>query len=703
VCYKRVQKVPNYQQQQRQQKSLDGMYQGINYYQYSLIVSSFLVIITFITFVTLYCIRWYTQRYIEPKHSKVSDQSTTLYDVFKPRDNMFSKFVIMCIELNFFTENAVVILFVLSCLSYLGAATAFGYVFWGISFSVSVIIIVIVSLHTFRYRNIRTILRKKDFLEQEVAYLLEENRKVDPNEWGKKEVELAPIPPTIEEPALPNTEQYHVQKLRPEDLGKFKYILLEILTRWDVYFRSIEIGITKYRLFAFIMFLILNLLLATFISSFFYGTCICVNPYQFSTTFTRFVNPNPCNPQQVCALMLNLPEVPSREMIIKFYSTSEPVDSFILYGTTENSTNENAVNCSTTNLNQLQRNYKELFSRYMFTCNLKNLEPDQVYYFQAVYTTLVAPNKSEISNITNAGQVLLDVYSPIKKFKTLHESPAEVVWVTGGDMGISSRAAQLLKQAAQLEPDFIAITGNIAYDNGFLSCTERWLDYFAQYQDNTISSSGLMIPILTSIGNYEARYHRYNSSRDDIVPYLNVLSFSISQSPSNQTTYHIHNLANHTSLTVLDSGITVQHADQVQFLNSNWISQSYQPTRKFVMYHNPLYPTVSTKFTYLAASGIKYWQPLFDQFNVVAAFEGNDCTMKRTKTIYANQVSNHGTVYLGDGSFGVMETNNPEQGLWYIEKASNTPHFWLVRSSPNSTQIEGIDLSGNIVDSVLLP
>jgi len=612
-----------------------------------------------------------------------------------------------------------VMLCVLSVISYLGGATAFGHVHWGISFTVSVLITLVMSVHTFRYRNLHKVLRRKDFLEEEVAQLIDHRRTsaLNSNNEGavddravemehfKRPMSIIEAPSTMNSPSTPMSPmdvEYKSQKLSAGDYGRVKYFCLQLVTEFDIYFRSIELGITKYRVFPFIAYVLFNLFMATWVVSFFYGTCICEHPYKLSTTFTRFVAKKPCKEQNVCALTLNLPENPSSEMIVKFFAVSEPSSAHVLFGLSESSIDDNRVNCTIVDLNQQIRVEKELNGRYVFTCLMKELDPDTEYFFQSIYSTLVVANDTQLANSTS-GYVLEDVYSDVKRFKTMPVSPTEVVWVSAGEVGISTRAKSLIKQAASLDPHFIALTGNMAYDSGLLACTNRWVEFLTQYTNNAVTTSGHMIPILTAIGQYEARYHRYGVSRKEILPYLQMFLHNVDERAGKQNTYHRHRLADHTSLTVLDSGVFTSHEDQIDFLNESWTDTVYSSTKKFTMYFHPLYPSYSPSTLEQTVNGLTHWQPVFDNHNVVMSFEGRDRTMKRTVPIRANEENSTGTVYVGDGSFGVMSTNEPDTSRWYIDTAQNVPHLWLVRSSALATSIVAYDSSGGALDFLSLP
>ena len=51
--------------------------------------------------------------------------------------------------------------------------------------------------------------------------------------------------------------------------------------------------------------------------------------------------------------------------------------------------------------------------------------------------------------------------------------------------------------------------------------------------------------------------------------------------------------------------------------------------------------------------GKKYWTPLFDKINLIAAFEHHTHHRKFTKKIRNETVDDNGVRYIGDGSWGI--------------------------------------------------
>ena len=88
-----------------------------------------------------------------------------------------------------------------------------------------------------------------------------------------------------------------------------------------------------------------------------------------------------------------------------------------------------------------------------------------------------------------------------------------------------------------------------------------------------------------------------------------------------------------------------------------------------------------------------------DEYKIRVSFEHHDHTFKRTKPLRGNAVDPEGTVYLGDGCFGVPPREIDNADAWYLEKASGTGHFWVVDASAKGVVCNAIDKDGNTFDT----
>ena len=422
--------------------------------------------------------------------------------------------------------------------------------------------------------------------------------------------------------------------------NKKKKIHKRILSPLEIYFKSIQYGIVN-RFILFILYLILAMVITIVLTSFFYGTCICLNDFEFSTTFTRYVNSREslsvCGERKICSQVLMLPERPQREMIVKFFTESRPQGvSFVIYSTNATTSlnafmqqesfsqlldgsalysNMSVVNsllsafnrnngntlylqtCSVEDLNEFQT---ELIQRYVHTCvlNTPALTPQTTYYFSTFYFTIAERLSNEFTaNVTSNYKTLL-VSSNISKFTTFSSSGGNSIkFIVSGEVGLNDKSLSMMKQAIQnSNPSFIAFTGNIAFDNGFLTCYGRWVRFLSRYQSIAYDSNNNSIPLLTAIGNHETLFWRFKAnSGNDLRPYRAFILHETNKTASTQEFSHMHYLLNENSTTcsmmVLDSHVVNSHESQQSFINSRYARGDDK--YRMVMYNMPLYPSVS--------------------------------------------------------------------------------------------------------------
>jgi 3',5'-cyclic AMP phosphodiesterase CpdA len=375
--------------------------------------------------------------------------------------------------------------------------------------------------------------------------------------------------------------------------------------------------------------------------------------------------------------MLNLPEKPQHQMIVKFLTQTAPKKSFIrLYN--KNSVFLGDFMCSSHNLNDHQWEYK---SRWVHTCDLTDLTPDTSYSFQ-VYMLTTSDTITEQRK---------------RKFKTFsREGP--IIFASGGDMGINEHGLNTLKVAIQQSPDFIAIGGDIVYDDGFISCFARWYKLYTFFDRYAVTKDGHMIPLLTAIGNHEAQDGLFHSSQHNILPYLYLASHQVGKHPLQRSLYHTHLITEDYSVMALDSSVVNEQKDQLQWMEREWSSE-FAKTKKLVLYHSPLYPSSSENADEVVMSGRLHWEPMFSKYNVSLAMENHDHIYKRSKPIRYNQIVEKGTVYIGDGAMGVLYGHAHQSQ--YHERIESKYHFYVVKCAKDGLYVRAIDDKGVVFDELL--
>lgn len=310
--------------------------------------------------------------------------------------------------------------------------------------------------------------------------------------------------------------------------------------------------------------------------------------------------------------------------------------------------------------------------RTIHTITLRGLKPNTKYYF-------------------TAGSVQ-DGFTEERSFVTVPSGDEPIRFITGGDMDSTPITQSLLKQAAKKDPLFVVVGGDIAYANADVKNYRQWDRWFSNWEKFMVASDGRTIPIVAAIGNHET------NKSDSPDPKRRATFYFEYFGRQSELTYYERKFGSNIALFVLDSGHIAPH-DGAQ---RDWLHQALERNKdvpyRFAVYHVPLYPSHRDYEGKGSVAGRTHWLPLFDQYKLTAAFENHDHTLKRTHLLRGNEVSAEGTLYIGDGSFGV-DSREIEGGLrWYEAVASQTSHFWVVDVSPAGVTYTAIGTDGRTVD-----
>ena len=269
--------------------------------------------------------------------------------------------------------------------------------------------------------------------------------------------------------------------------------------------------------------------------------------------------------------------------------------------------------------------------------------------------------------------------------------PDRISFVTGGDMMHKPEWHKDGVQAmASRSPDFALIGGDLAYANG--QDWKRWLDWIEIYADHARSSDGLSIPFVVAIGNHEV-IGGYGQIPEKAPLFFNLFPFP----RENDATYIIV-MYEDLSVLVLNSNHTRPVEDQVEFIEQ---ALSLRKTRKhlFALYHFPAYGIVKGGLgNPISQSMRKHWTPLFDKYGLDAAFENDHHVYKRSKLIKGGKVDDSGTLYIGDGAWGVKTRGIGSEDLWYVEQASPTRHVIEVLIENNVRSYRAINHDQKVFD-----
>jgi hypothetical protein len=94
------------------------------------------------------------------------------------------------------------------------------------------------------------------------------------------------------------------------------------------------------------------------------------------------------------------------------------------------------------------------------------------------------------------------------------------------------------------------------------------------------------------------------------------------------------------------------------------------------------------------------WVPLFDLAKIPFVFEHHNHCFKRTHPLKGGKVDPKGTVYLGDGSWGVSP-RSPMKSVYYLAKTGAINMVYHVTLNEMMAQVEAIGMGGKSVDEVL--
>ncbi len=310
--------------------------------------------------------------------------------------------------------------------------------------------------------------------------------------------------------------------------------------------------------------------------------------------------------------------------------------------------------------------------RWVHWVELKKLSPGRTYYF--------------IAGDPEHG------FTPERKFQTVASGSQDLRFVIGGDMGIGPAVASLLQEAAKLSPAFGVVGGDIAYANDMVTNSAKWDAWLDHWETNMISPSGLTIPMVLAIGNHEIRSGAKSLSPTNSQFYFGYFA------QNRERSYRDCTFGKNLALFLLDTGHAAAHdGAQAAWLDARLKARARFPYR-MAAYHVPLYPSNRAYDGAGSVKGREAWLPIFDKYRLTTAFEHHDHTFKRSKLLRGNQVDPAGTLYLGDGCFGMAARPVEPELRWYQAKTASLQHFWCVDVSRRRVEYRAYNLEGKVFD-----
>lgn len=304
---------------------------------------------------------------------------------------------------------------------------------------------------------------------------------------------------------------------------------------------------------------------------------------------------------------------------------------------------------------------------------LTNLDPDKTYYF--------------IVGDETTG------YSNERKFRTVPETGV-IRFISGGDAGVSEAFEEVCKIAAESNPHFAIIGGDLAYANGNINSQQLWLELLDIWQRTMKTPEGYTIPVIAAIGNHEAdaaNQPPHNPPTQSLAD--NALFYHMIFRPAADKTFFKRQIGKNNILFVLDTDhIYPSNGEQLDWMNNNFAKHK-NDTFRFSSYHIPLYPSFHGPEDPKNVLLRKNWLNVFDQYHLDVAFENHEHTLKKSRLLRNHQVvDTHGTIYIGDGNWGKYSRQPVDR--WYIEATRPINHVWAVTLNEDTASFKALTIDG---------
>lgn len=297
--------------------------------------------------------------------------------------------------------------------------------------------------------------------------------------------------------------------------------------------------------------------------------------------------------------------------------------------------------------------------------------------------------------------------SPVYYFRT---APAKLdkplTFAVGGDTRHRQDWLEEMNRIAmKFDPEFIVWGGDLAYADGKLENVDRWYEWFEGNMNTLVADDGRVMPVIAAIGNHEvlggAHQGRMKdqAARAKLAPFFYAL-LAFPGEPG----YGVLDFGNYLSIVFGDSG----HSNPITGDQTEWMKQTLAKRRTvphlIPIYHVPAYPSHRDFDKENSREIREHWIPLFEASGVQVVFENDDHAFKRSVPIRAGKPDPAGIVYLGDGCWGVgpRSVHDPSR-TWYLEKAKDVRHGFIVTLTPDGKKIVAVDHTGAIFDELEIP
>lgn len=288
--------------------------------------------------------------------------------------------------------------------------------------------------------------------------------------------------------------------------------------------------------------------------------------------------------------------------------------------------------------------------------------------------------------------------SPLYRFRTMPAKATNTItFVSGGDCGHNPHTISSNIIAAQQDPSFALIGGDLGYDNG--RSVEVSLAFLRYYSKHMVTKDGHLIPMIPCIGNHEVD-GGFGQPRSKAPFY-----YALFDGLYKDTGYATLDFGDYLSLVLLDTG----HTSKVAGAQTDWLERTLKARKDhphtIVAGHVPCYPTARKMEGTDGKPGTgedqrKHWVPLFEQYRVPVVLEHHDHTFKRTKPLLGGLANDKGVVYLGDGSWGRLRAPQPPEKLRHLAALSMSYHLSVHKIQGDERFHMALDEHGKIMDVI---
>ena len=311
------------------------------------------------------------------------------------------------------------------------------------------------------------------------------------------------------------------------------------------------------------------------------------------------------------------------------------------------------------------RKLLNIYEMNTYFAEIKDLEPDQNYYF-----------------------VIQDEFGVSERFyfRTAPDKPKAFTFIAGGDTKsfeesyLAGQASS--KMVSKLGPLFVMFNGD--FNSGDGTYPERWHQWLRDWDTLTTTPQGRKIPIVAVHGNHE--------SGDKSV--LNkIFNAPFQYEDSTNIFYSLSFGGNFAHIIALNSQIEVG-GKQREWLEDN-LGNNKKSLFKVAGYHKPFHPHTAKKHE--AEYQYDQWAQLFFDYNLSLSLDGDAHLHKITYPLKPSKAEGsfqgfirddiNGTVFIGEGSWGAHPRENNDDKPWTLQSGSFNQIKWIHVKPENDSLI----------------